>query len=100
MNMREIINNDLDLFISDWKEEVQPIVNGQPVDGVFDEPFTTASPLSGQIEASAPTLTLKTAAVPAGTAHGSPVVVRDTSYTVAGIQPDGSGLTSLILREA
>lgn len=46
-----------------------------------------------------PRLTLPTAAAPAATA-GTAVVVAGTAYRVASVQPDGTGVTTLLLERA
>lgn len=70
-------------------------VSGNSVLGIFDEAYTDPMGIAG----SSPALTVKSADIPA-LAFGAAVVVNSINYTVASIQPDGTGITRLILQEA
>jgi hypothetical protein len=62
------------------------------VAGIFDADYQDAFGVAG----SGPVLLIQTAAAPA-VATGNTVAVSSTNYTVVGIQPDGTGMTRLIL---
>ena len=68
------------------------VVGGVAVEGVFDARY--ADPLG--IAGATPSLLVQTSAVPA-VAIGTPVTVGATAYTVASVEPDGTGLTRLKL---
>ena len=58
--------------------------------GLFDDAYAEALGLAG----SQPTLLVQTSA---NIAHGAAFTVQGVAYTVRGVQPDGEGLTRLIL---
>lgn len=73
-------------------------LDGQPVRGMFTAPWTQprlGSMHTGIVE---PTLVLRDAAAVAATST-SKVAVGGRFYDVVGIEPDGTGLTVLVLRE-
>jgi hypothetical protein len=49
-----------------------------------------------EVESTEPTLLARTADV-SGLAHGDSLTISSTSYTVRGIQPDGTGMTQIML---
>jgi hypothetical protein len=71
-------------------------VSGVAVDGIFDNGYALggAGPLG--MASSQPMLTLATAAVPANPV-GTTVVVNSTSYTIAEVDSDGTGISRLML---
>ena len=74
-------------------------VDGASVSVIFDNGYATGAVGPYGMASSAPTLTLPTASVPASPV-GKAVVVTGTNYTVAEHQPDGSGVSTLILERA
>lgn len=70
-------------------------VKGTAVTGIFDDAWQDALGVSS----TAPALLLPTASVGSAT-YGDTVVIGAASYTIAGVQPDGTGMTRLILQEA
>jgi len=68
------------------------------VAGVFDAPPQTMLG-NGLMETQQPQLLVPTSAV-ASVVHGAPVTVASVNYVVAGIEPDGTGVTRLILERA
>ena len=77
-------------------------VNGQAVQGIFDNAHAVAlgGPFDGMgVSTTQPRLTCATASLPADPA-GAAVVVGGASYVVAEHQPDGTGISVLMLRRA
>ena len=69
------------------------------VDGIFDNEFVGVEVEAGvPVEMSRPVFTCAESDV-TGIAHGDTVVIDGTSRTVRGIEPDGTGMTRLILKE-
>lgn len=66
--------------------------------GILDRGFAAAQTgmLAG-VEGARITFLCAVADVP-GVAHGSALVIDGTSYTVRGVQPDGTGVVTLILQ--
>jgi hypothetical protein len=78
------------LSVSEFATEVT--IAGQPVRAIFDAAYV--DPLGvAQVR---PVLTCATADV-AAVARGAAVVIGAASYVVRGIEPDGTGVTLLIL---
>ncbi len=65
---------------------------------IFDDSFSLVSAESGEIESTAPEATAKSSDV-SGVEHGDELKINGTLYSIAGIQPDGTGLTTLILHK-
>lgn len=70
-------------------------VSGQTVPVIFDNAYAGA--LGGLVESTGPQCIAKTADV-AGVVQGAAIVIGGTAYTVTGVQPDGTGITTLQLR--
>lgn len=80
----------------------QATVAGVAVAGVFDNAHAVAlgGPFDGMgVSTTQPRLTCATASLPADPA-GAAVVVGSASYVVADHQPDGTGISVLMLRRA
>ena len=85
---------DLSPFFVDYG--VDATVGAVSCRGIFDNIFLETM---GFTAGSRPTLLVKAADVPA-VAEGTAVSIPAGSYTVAAIEPDGTGLTLLRLQEA
>lgn len=70
-------------------------VKGAAVTGIFDDAWQDALGVSG----SSPSLLLPAASAGSAT-YGDTVVIGAVSYTIASVQPDGTGMTRLILQES
>ena len=67
-------------------------IGGNPVTVIFDNEFLA----SLDVESSNP-VALANSDDLAGVSHGTTVVIDSVSYTVAGLQPDGTGFTVIEL---
>lgn len=74
-------------------------VAGVAVKGIFDKAYQLGNVGVTGIATTAPVLTLATAGVPADPV-GTAVVVSGVSYTVAAHEPDGTGVSLLLLEAA
>lgn len=81
---------DLPSFFSDFAIDLT--VNGVPARGIFDDAFGVA--FGGMIDGSGPMLRLPTSVA---AARGQPVVIDSRSYVITGVEPDGTGITTLRL---
>lgn len=88
-----MITESLASFFTDFAA-TSATLGGTAVSGIFDNGYAEAFGMDG----SAPSLTLKSSAA-AAAAHGTAVVVDGVNYTVQGIEPDGTGVTKLILEK-
>ncbi|MEW6612702.1 MAG: hypothetical protein AB1409_08175 [Pseudomonadota bacterium] len=81
---------DLNLFVADFG--INAVVGGVSVRGIFDNAFVEQLGVEGL----RPTFTAPTASLPA-VSHGTVVTINAVSYRSIGVQPDGTGVTLLIL---
>ena len=63
---------------------------------IFDNDFLAVDLDESEVESTEPTLLARTADV-SGLAHGDSLTISAVSYTVRGIQPDGTGMTHIML---
>ena len=78
---------------------VTATVNGQAVQAIFDNGFALGAVGLAGMAGVQPTLTLPTASVPASPI-GVAAVVNATNYLVAAHEPDGTGMSRLLLERA
>jgi hypothetical protein len=90
------MTEDLAPFFADFA--VDATVNGQAVRGIFDNGFALGSVGIG-MAGTQPTLRLRTADVTADPV-GQAVSVNAVAYTVAAHEPDGTGVSVLMLERA
>lgn len=88
---------DLDEFFTDFGETAI-LADGTEITVIFDAGFKEALPMDISIESTKPTATVKTDDIE-GMVHGNTMEIRGTIYMVVGIQPDGTGITTVILSE-
>ena len=94
MSIQDQMDDDLDLFFDLEALAVSATVGGATVSGIFDRPYKEDEMVAGY----APVLYCKTSAVTA-VVEGTAVVIGGVNYEVAGIQPDGTGVTGLVLQD-
>jgi len=63
---------------------------------IFDNDFLAVDLDESEVESTEPTLLARTTDV-SGLAHGDSLTISAVSYTVRGIQPDGTGMTQIML---
>ena len=90
------MTEDLAPFFADFA--VDATVNGQAVRGIFDNGFALGAVGIG-MAGTQPTLRLRTADVTADPV-GQAVSVNAVAYTVAAHEPDGTGMSMLMLERA
>ena len=84
-------------FFTDFGQTVT--VGGAAVSGIFDNGYALGSVGPIGMTSSQPMLTLASANVPASPV-GTAVVVGSTNYTVGAHEPDGTGMSRLLLEAA
>lgn len=72
-------------------------IGGRSVPVIFEQPY--AAPFDGRIDAAEPECTGASADL-AGLQRGHTIAIGGTSYRVERAEPDGSGLTRLLLSTA
>lgn len=75
---------------------VAATLNGVAVNGIFDAEYS--EPLGNLAEGRAPIFTCALSSIPSVT-HGQTLVIGAASYTVRGVEPDGTGVVVLRLEE-
>lgn len=90
---------DLTAFFSTEEFAVSATVAGVAVRGIFDNAYELAHAGLAGMAGSVPSFTLATSAVPANPV-GAALVVGGATYTVVDHQPDGTGVSLLLLERA
>lgn len=72
-------------------------VDGNAINAIFDNDYVAVGLDGVTVESLGPVLLCETADV-AAVVQGDPAVVNAVNYTVAEVQPDGTGMTLLRLR--
>ncbi|GGX33224.1 hypothetical protein GCM10007242_45440 [Pigmentiphaga litoralis] len=85
---------DMAAFFNDAEFGLEMLVDGVPVIGIFDRPYF--DPVS--MASTQPTATVPTDLAPV-TPDLSTVVVMGVLYVVRNVQPDGTGMTTLVLEK-
>jgi hypothetical protein len=93
------MTEDLSVFFSATEFADAATLGGVAVTGIFDSAYASASVGAFGMAGSAPALTLPTASVPADPV-GLAAVVNGVSYLVAAHEPDGTGISRLLLESA
>jgi hypothetical protein len=70
--------------------------DARTVVAMFDNDFLAVDVDESEVESSEPTLLARTADV-SSLAHGDTLTISAVNYTVRGIQPDGTGMTQIML---
>lgn len=101
MTFAASLTGDLDAFLNAAefaKSLTVTSLDGAPVTiiGIFDAPFEAISALTGAVELTAPSVIVKTSAT-SSLRHGDWVGVDGVDYRIIGMQPDGTGLSRLVL---
>lgn len=88
---------DLSLFLSDFG--VSATLDGATTHGIFDNGYALGNVGLTGMASTQPTFTLPTASI-SGEPEGQTLVVNATSYYVSAHEPDGTGMSRLILELA
>ena len=81
-------------FFEDFAETAT-LANGSKVLGIFDN--VSRQQLGGMLNGSSPEFQGMTASLAAAT-EGTAITISGITYTIVEVQPDGTGLSTLILR--
>lgn len=96
MTLKSDITNDLATFLNTNEFATSITYNSNVIKGIFDDAYKGINMATGEIESTDPQVVVKTSDV-SDIEHGNNLVISSTTYYVIGIQPDGTGLTTLIL---
>ena len=88
---------DLSLYFADFGKAAT--LDGAPVSVIFDNGSARAAVGPFGMATTQPQVTIATASVPSAPV-GKAMVVNGTAYTIAEHQPDGTGISMLLLEAA
>lgn len=94
----EALQNRLNKTVIERLSNVTATVNNISVQGIFDNAYQLATVGTYGMASTAPVLTIKTSDVPTNPV-GTGVVVNGTNYQIAAHEPDGTGISRLILEK-
>lgn len=92
-----MFNENLSVFFNTSEHATAITVGGAPVEAIFDSGFAQASVGTAGMASDQPALTLATSQVPADWFRLPVVVPGEPAYTVMAHQPDGTGVSRLLL---
>lgn len=98
MTFKSDLTNDLDVFLNSDEFAVDITYQAATIQGIFDAPFSSAVEGEMGIESTLPQVLVKTGDVP-NIAHAETMTINSVVYNVIGIQPDGTGMTLILLSE-
>lgn len=90
-----MFSEDLSAYFSVAGFASAATLDGAAVTGIFDNAYTEAFGMASR----APMFTLPTASAASAT-QASVLVVGGTTYRVTSVQPDGTGVTTLLLERS
>ncbi len=90
--------SDLDVFFNSSEFAVDVTYLAATIQGIFDAPFKSAVEGEMGIESTLPQVLVKTSDVPSAV-HGQTMTIDSIVYQIIGIQPDGTGMTQILLSE-
>jgi hypothetical protein len=93
---KEDLTNDLEIFLNSDEFAVDVTYLGDTIQGIFDDEFSSAVQGEMGVESTVPQVLVRTSDVP-NVAHSQEMTINSTVYKVIGIQPDGTGMTLLLL---
>lgn len=92
------VESDADRLALLGDYSVSATINGVAVTGIFDDRFKMVDELSQEIESTLPQLICRSIDV-AGVTDGTSCIVNGVTYTVRTLEPDGTGMTRIILHK-
>jgi hypothetical protein len=95
MTFKDSLEDDYNEFFNTDEMAVSALIDGLPVDGIFDRPYIDTQEVSGY----QPSLTCRSTDID-NVLEDDPVMIDGVSYRVSGVEPDGTGITKLILEKS
>lgn len=96
MSLKTDLISDLDEFLNNEEFAVEMTIGSNTIYGIFDDEYNAVDLQTGQIAQTEPQIIVKTSDV-SGISLDTEVSINGTTYKIKEIQPDGTGLTTLIL---
>lgn len=99
MTFKDDLTTDLDIFLNSNEFAVDVTFNAATIRGIFDNEFIALLEREGiGVEGAGPQCLFKTSDVSTAI-HGDTMTIESIVYNIIGIQPDGTGLTRILLSE-
>ncbi len=98
MTFKNDLTNDLDIFLNENEHAVDVTYQAATIQGIFDAEFSSVAEGETGIESTAPQVLVKTSDV-SSAVHGQTMTINSVVYNIIGIQPDGTGLTLIVLSQ-
>ncbi len=95
---KQDLTTDLDIFLNSAEFAVDITYNAATIQGIFDAEFSSAVEGEMGIESTDTQAFVKTSDVSSAT-HGETMTINSIVYNIIGIQPDGTGMTLILLSE-
>jgi hypothetical protein len=96
MTFKTDLTDDLTFFLNNEEFAVDVLYNAATIQGIFDDEFTSGAADGVGIETTVAQVLVKTSDV-ASAAQGETMTINSVDYNIIGIQPDGTGLTLILL---
>lgn len=96
MTLKDDLTSDLDIFLNNEEFAIEVTYNLTTFNGIYDNAFIDDQQGGIQAETLDPQIMVKTSDV-SGLTHGETMTVNSVAYKVREIQPDGTGLTRILL---
>ncbi len=97
MTFKEDLLTDLDdVFFNNDDFSVDVTYKLATIQGIFDNEFFESVDDSVGVETTAPKVIVKSSDV-VGAVHGETMTINTIDYKIIGIQPDGTGITEILL---
>lgn len=90
---------DLTVFFNAQEFAHPALLSGVAVSGIFDEAYGLGAVGLSGMSSTVPAYTLPTASI-IGEPYGQPLVIGSRSFVVAAHEPDGTGISRLLLELA
>ncbi len=98
MTFKNDLTDDLDIFLDDNEFAANVILNSVTIQGIFDNEFLEAVEGEMGVETTIPQVMVKSSDI-ASAVHGDTMTINSVVYNIIGIQPDGTGMTLILLSE-
>ncbi len=98
MTFKDDLTNDLDIFFNDDEFAIEIIFKTATIEGIFDNEFAQTAEGDIGVETTVPQVLVRSSDV-SGDDHGETMTIDSVVYKIIGIQPDGTGMTLILLSE-
>ncbi len=98
MTFKTNLTGDLDTFLDNEEFAVDITYNSGTIQGIFDNEFIASVEGEVGIESTIPQVLVKSSDV-ASASHDDTMTIDSVVYNIIGIQPDGTGLTLILLSQ-